>query len=107
MATLTTQQITLSGLDARYAAVSDGGDRFTPGSNVFLHFINGGTPSTATVVMAATVLGRPVAGVAVDVPAGEERFVGPFQRQHFAGTGGLADVTYSSTATLTVAVVRL
>lgn len=109
MATLTTQHVSLTGLEATYAAAAGGGDEFTPDKNTFVHVKNGGgSDITATVVTPNNhSTGLAIADVAVTVTAAEDRFIGPFPYQHFAGSNGLADITYSGTTSVTVAVLRV
>jgi hypothetical protein len=104
MATVALQRPSLTGLAAAYAAASAGGDKFDPGEHVTLHVKNASAAAiTATVETPNTVLGLAIADVAVSVPAGGDRFIGPFPRGHFAGAGGLVSVTWSATASVTFA----
>lgn len=108
MATLTTQQIAQAGIAPTYAAVG-ASDKFTPGDNVFLHFKNTNA-ATRTPTVDSKVpsnYGTDV-DVTVVVPATTgDVMIGPFPAQRFAGTDGLADISYSATTNLTVAVLRL
>lgn len=108
MATITADAIALAGTEPTYNAADAAGDKFTPTDRTFLHVKNGSAGSiTATVTTVGTVLGQAIEDVAVAVPAGEERLIGPFPRNHFAGADGLADVAWSATASVTFAVVRI
>lgn len=110
MATLATQNVTRAGVQPTYGAVS-AADRFTPGNGTFLHVKNaGGSPDTVTVAATKVPLANMTTGnVAVSVPAGSERMIGPFPPEFFTATdgSGLADVTHSFTTSVTVAVVNL
>lgn len=107
MAILTTQQVQITGTAATYAAASAGGDKIDPGDHA-LHVKNASAAAvTVTVVTPGTVQGQPIGDVPVSVPAGGERFIGPFPKRDFAGADGLVDVTYSAVASVTVAVVRV
>lgn len=108
MATVAPQRPNLTGLAATYAAASAGGDKFDPGERVVLHVKNASAASvTVTVVTPNTILGLAVADAQVAVPAGAERFIGPFPREHFAGSDGLVSVTWSAAASVTFAVVAV
>lgn len=107
MAQVSTESIARSGLNATYNAASAGGDKFPPGDRTFLHVKNGSAGAvTVTVATPNKLIGLDLADVAVSVPAGEDRFIGPFPTQHFAGSDGLADVTWSATASVTFAVAK-
>lgn len=107
-ATVASQVVSLAGLAAAYSAASAGGDKFTPGARTFLHVKNAsGGAVTATIVTPGTVIGQAIADVAVAVPAGAERLIGPFPAEHFAGSDGLASVSWSASASVTFAVARV
>jgi hypothetical protein len=109
MATRDAQQLQLAGLNATYHAASGGGDKFKPEDNVVVHVKNASVGSiNATVVTPHTVVGQAVGDVVVAVPAGGERFIGPFPREHFADSDdGLADITWSGVTTVTFAVLKI
>lgn len=110
MATLTTQNISRTGVGPTYAACTGGGDRFTPDKDTFLHVKNG-SGGALTVTVAATKVplpGMTITNVVVSVPAGGERMIGPFPYDMFAAVDGsaLADVTYSGVTSLTIGVIK-
>ena len=108
MATLTTQEVDLDGVEVTFASAAGGGDSFTPSSRTFLWLKNAsGGDITVTVDTPGTVIGLAVANSVTTVQAGEDRLIGPFPYEHFAQTDGLADITYSGVTTLTVAVLKL
>lgn len=110
MATLTTQQITRSGVGPTYAAAAAGGDKFTPTKDTFLHVKNGsGGALTVTIVTPQEAFpGAATADIAVSVPGTSERMVGPFPAQFFRDPAdGLASITYSGVTTLTIAALQL
>lgn len=110
MATLTNQAVARSGLAPSYAAAAGGGDKFRPNENVLLHVKNGsGGAITVTVVTPGSVGGQGIADLAVSVPAGGERMIGPFPERLFANAGdsGLASITYSAVTSLTIACLEL
>jgi len=106
MALLATQSIVRAGLAPAYAAAAGGGDTFAPGSNVFLQVKNASAGAiTVTVVTPRTdALGNAVADNTISVPATTgDRMIGPFPAEFYADpTTGLANVTYSASASLTV-----
>lgn len=110
MATLSVQNINITGLNPSFAAAAGGGDDFpNDGSKTFFVCKNGGGgPITATFDDTGSVSPTGAsafdADVAVTVPAGEERWCGPFSTVRF--TGSVA-VTYSGVSSVTVAAVKL
>lgn len=109
MALLAKQTVGLAGLAPVYSAVS-AADTFPPGNNVFLHVKNtGGGASTVAIVTPGNVAGQAVADVSVSVPATTgDRMIGPLPGSLFArAVDGLADVTFSATTGVTVAVLEL
>lgn len=109
MATVATQQVTRAGLAPAYSAASAGGDAFRSGPTTFLHVKNASAGSiTVTAVTPGTIDGLAVADLAVAVPAGGERMVGPMSGELFNDpVDGLADITWSASASVTFAVVSL
>lgn len=110
MATLAVQSLKRTGLNPSYAAASAGGDKFAPSRETFLHVKNGGGGSiTATITTPREAFPDvAVADVAVAVPAGGERMIGPFPAEHFAAASdGLADISWSGVTSVTVAAVQL
>lgn len=111
MATLNKQEIGRAGLTPAYVAASVGGDRFMPGARTFLHVKNAGGSSVTVTVAAPSKVDSDIAlaSVAVAVPNGSERMIGPFPPQFFTqqdGTGQAA-VTYTGVTSVTVAVLEL
>ncbi len=109
MATVSVQTVDQDGLTATYSSAAGGGDKFAPGERTFLHVKNGNAATcTVTVVTPKTsVGGLAIADQTVAVAAGAQAFVGPFAAEHFAGTDGLVDVTWSVTTTVTFAALRI
>ncbi len=108
MATVPAQVVQLAGIAPTYQPASAGGDKFTPTGRTFLHVKNASAAAvTVTVVTPGSVAGLAIADLTVSVPAGGDRMVGPFPPEHFAGQAGLADVTWSATASVTFAVLTL
>jgi hypothetical protein len=108
MADLAKQSITLLGVAPAYVAAAGGGDKIVgPSERVFLHVKNGGgSPQTVTVATPRTdpETGLAEADVAVSVPAGGERMIGPFRASTFGdpADAGKAAVTYSGVTSVTV-----
>lgn len=108
MATLTPEQVNLTGLDATQNAATGGGDEFLNNGNIILRVENGsGAPITVTVISQATISGLAVADAAVAIPAGEFRFIGPFPPSLFNDANGKAQITYSGVTSLTVEVLDI
>lgn len=108
MAIVDTQGVQITGTAPTYSAASAGGDQVRAGADTVLHVKNASAGAiTATVVTPGTVAGQAIGDVAVSVPAGGERFIGPLTRDHFAGSDGLVDITWSATASVTFAALRI
>lgn len=108
MATLNTQQISRNGVKPTYAAATAGGDAFTVDERTFLHIKNGsGAAVTVTVTPVATIDGLSLAPMTISVPAADERMAGPFPSELFRDPAtGLTQVTYSASASVTIAALR-
>jgi hypothetical protein len=108
MATLAPQTITLAGLTPTGAAVS-AADKFAPGPTTFLYVRNtGGAPCDVTVdskVPSNYGTDVNIGPVTVAATTGEV-MLGPFPAQRFAGTDGLADVTFSAQTGVTARPIR-
>lgn len=108
MATLTVQSIVAAGLNPSYAAAAGGGDEFANDGSSFLHVVNGGGGAiNVTLATTQTVDGLAVADQVVNVPAGEDRMIGPLRRGLFNDAGGLVQVTYDGVTSVTVGVFAL
>lgn len=114
MATLTVESIVEAGLNATDNAAAGGGDAIPNSGAEVLHVKNGGGASiTVTVTAQQTAQQVPGFGAmtkadaAVAVPAGEERFIGPFPKGAFNDSGGLAQITYSGVTSVTVAALKV
>lgn len=110
MATVGTQRITRGGVAPTYAAASAGGDSFTPGDSTFLHVKNANAAAcTVTFVTPGTVEGLAVADMTATVPATNgDLMIGPLPASLFRDSAdGLADVTWSVTASVTFSVLAV
>jgi hypothetical protein len=107
MANRQAETVALTGLAATYHPADAAGDTVPVGDHVHLHVKNGSTAAaTATITTPGTVSGLAISDLAVSVPAGGDRFIGPLRRDLFAGAGGVASVAWSATASVTFAVLR-
>jgi hypothetical protein len=106
MATLTTEQVTSSGLNATAnAATVTTGDKVRPGS--ILRIVNGGeNPTTVTIDNPETRdVNLAVPDRTVAIPAGEARYV--FASDYYRNkTDGLVKVTCNPVTSVTIEVVR-
>lgn len=105
MATLASQQIVETGLAPSLVSAAGGGDRFVPGDRTFLWVLNGSGGSITVTVDSKVVsnYGTDV-NLAVAVPAGASRMIGPLPAQRFAASDGLGDISYSGVTSLTIGV---
>lgn len=104
MALLSAQQITLAGLNPTMQAAAAGGDTFVPGATRFLRVTNGGGAGVTVTIDSVTPSNYGGdENVAVTVPAGGTREIGPLPDQRF-GPSGVGSITYSATASVTVGV---
>jgi hypothetical protein len=114
MALLTRQNFALGGLAASYAAAAAGGDTVDNDGKVVLHVKNGGA-GAINVTVAAQVASLSVEGygtltrsdVVVSVPAGGERFIGPFPPRAFNDANGRAAITYDAVTSVTLAALQM
>lgn len=113
MTTLDVEDVAEAGLDATYNAADAGGDDFQNDSSgrIFVHAKNDDASShTVTVSAEESTLTVPGYGevskadVAVSIPAGEDRFIGPFPRFAF---GNMPAITYDDVTSVSIAVLRV
>lgn len=106
MALLAQQVISRSGLSPTYSAAA-ASTTVTTGDRSFLHVKNtNGSSMTVTITATAVVDGQAVADLVVTVPATTgDKMIGPISSKLFASPsdGVSAAITYSSTASVTVA----
>jgi hypothetical protein len=112
MATLSVQDLTAAGLNATYNSAG-AGDQFTNDGATFLHVKNGsGSSVTVTLTAQKTSIDDSTYGVltisdaTVSVPGSGDRFFGPFPPAVFNDANGKAQISYSATSSVTVAVLR-
>ncbi len=107
--TLTALTISRAGVAPVFAAATAEGDRVRPSSRMVLIVHNAGA-SPVTVEPQPTfvnVIGLASLPIAVSVPAGATRMIGPWPRDFYAAADGLMSVTYSSAADVTICALDL
>ena len=115
MADLIIQDVIEAGLNATYASAASGGDAVQNlQGDVVLHFKNTNVAArTVTITAQGTSQSVPdygdmtKASLVINVPAGEERFVGPFPKRAFNDANSKVQLTYSAVTDLTVAALRV
>lgn len=107
MATLAIQPVASTGTALSFAAATSGGDKCHVGNDLYLIVKNGsGASVTVTLATTATNEGFAVADNAVAVAASAETAIGPLDPALYRGTDGLCAITYSASASVTVASVK-
>ena len=110
MAVLTVNTIDYDGLDVESVYVAAAASQEFPNDGrTFMHIKNGsGAPITCTVTSAGTVQTRAIADDVITVGATTgEQMVGPWPRSIYNAADGNIDITWSATASVTVAVFKL
>ena len=103
MATLTVNQVTITGLTDALVAAAGGGDDFLNTGKEWFEVNNGGGGSiTVTFATPATVEGVAIDNPAIAVGAGVRKKIGPFAPGLFNDSNGKVQVTYSGVTTVTV-----
>lgn len=105
MATLTVQSIATTGLSPSLVAAAGGGDAFLigEGKNHYTEVANGDVSATTVTVEAfGGQDGSDLADLAVSVPAGETRKIGPLPKRTYGDVDGKVQLTYSKVTSLTV-----
>lgn len=99
---------TATGTSVPGTAASGGGDEFANTGREALLVTNGsGGDITVTAVTQQTVDGLAVADMAVVVPAGEARILGPWPTGTYNDGDGMVQITYSGVSSLTVDLLRI
>lgn len=101
MATLTAQQITVSGITPSLATSAAGGDQFANDGTqvVWIQNNHASAARTFTFVTQATLGGLAVTDLTVTVTAANDNaFVGPFPKHIYNDSSGYVQVTYSDSA---------
>jgi hypothetical protein len=94
---LTVQKVLSSGLNVTYTAATVDGEAFNNASeDVIVHIKNGGGGACVlTVQTPAQQDGLDVAERTVSVPAGEDRFVGPFRRSIYGRLDSVLEIPHA------------
>lgn len=114
MATLSPQSTSEAGLAPAMSAASSGGDQFENTAKELVMVTNGGG-SSATVTVHAQATTKDVPGYGTmtkangggSVGAGATKLFGPFPTKAFNNASGRVSLSYSSTTSVTVAVLRM
>lgn len=110
---LATQQTVAAGLNATYTAANAAGHFIAGTGRVLLHVKNGGGSSiNVTLETPGQVDGLDIADQVVAVPAGGERFIGPFSQRTYDRPAGAADagkvyVDFSGVTSVTIAALEV
>jgi hypothetical protein len=106
--TLTQQQLIVTGIAPSYTAASGDGHYFNNDGRVMIQIKNAGVQTVATFATPYSSGGNAVADMTVTVPATTgDKMIGPFQPEIFNDVGGRVYITFSSTASVTLAAFRL
>jgi hypothetical protein len=106
VALLTVQPVTRAGLNPAFAAADPAGDTFLPGERIQLRVKNASAAAVPVTVNSVRPCDQGFDhDVAVSVPAGGDVTIGHFPSERCAGAGGVVSVTYSATASVSVAVI--
>lgn len=103
MATLTVADINTAGYTPTYASAAGGGDQFSNDGKTLIHIKNGsGGSITVTIASQVACSQGGTHNTAVAIPAGEERFIGPFPPDRYCDANGMTQLTYSGVTSLTI-----
>ena len=111
---LTLQEIVRTGLEVTYAAGDDVNNHSfdNAGQDIFLHVINGATACNVTIITPQTIDDLAVADPVINVPASEDRFIGPFRNDLYgqaepdAGFSKSVFVDLDDDTNVTIAAIR-
>ena len=102
---MTVQEIVQTGLNPTFEAANSDGNFFSNNGKTFLVVKNGGaSPVTVTVDSKIKCDQGFDHDLPVDVPASEERWIGPFEVGRFTGS---VEATYSAVTDVTVAAFKI
>lgn len=108
MADLNVQVISLSGLGPAFVAADAEGDAFLNSGRELVHVKNGGGSSVTVTINSVAACNQGFDhNPAIEVPASEERLIGPFPKARFNDSAEKVQVAYSGVTSVTVAAVRL
>lgn len=107
MATVTTRKVAQAGSTPAPVAASVGGDQIPGTPRTILRVVNGGGSSITVTVNSQQNCDQGFDhDLAVAVPAGATREIGPFG-QRFYDSNGFVQVTYSAVTTVTVEAIEV
>lgn len=112
MAQITVQQITTAGITPVLSPADVAGDNYPFQERTFLYVANGdAAPHTVTIAAqwedSELRPGTQKKDIAVVIPAGEDRFIGPIDKNAYSDASDLVQITYDGVTNVTVAAVRL
>ncbi len=109
MPTVVAQEIVRAGVTPLFVAATADGDRVRPAHTMFLRVRNtGGAPVTVSPAPSfVNAIGCPSLPTAVAVPAGQERWLGPFPPEFYGASDGLMGVLYSDATDVAICVLDL
>lgn len=108
MATLSVEQVVISGLAPTQNSADAGGDDFLNNGNIILRVENGsGVSINVTITSPASVQGLAVEDPVIAVAAGAAKFIGPFPPSLFNDSTGKVAVDYSAATSVTVEVLEI
>lgn len=110
MATLTVNEIALTGLDdsSVHGAAAAGGDAIPNTGREFVEVINGGaSPCVVTITAQGSAHGQAYADSTVTVAAGGQKKIGPFSTLVFNDSNQLVQLSYDQVSSVTVAAFKL
>jgi len=108
----TVEEVIKTGLNATYKSANTDGHMFVNDGRSLVHVKNAsGSAVTATIETGATRDGYAIADQEVSVPAGEDRFIGPFPPRTFnvqsGDDRGKVKLTFSAITSVTVAFLKI
>jgi len=111
MADLVVKKVVKTGLnpnDPIYVDCTGGGDAVYNSGRTFLHVVNGHSGAWIVTVNSITPCSQGFDhDVVVSVPAGEERMIGPFERDRFNDASQELAITYDGVTALTIAAIEV
>ena len=108
MAVLNIQKITSDGLNPVFVAADAAGDEIPNGGRNVLHVKNGSAGQITVTINSQRACNQGFDhDQTVDIPAGEERVIGPFNSSRFNNSNGRVEAAYSAAANVTVAALEV
>lgn len=108
MPNLSVQTISQTGLTPAFTAATVAGDSFINDGRAFLHVKNGGVSSITVTINSVQKCSQGFDhDLILDVAAGADKIIGPFDPKRFNDETGKVVVTYSDATSVTVAAFRM